>query len=37
VRNSENPASLRADLEKYPDGEFKALAKIRLGELGATP
>jgi adenylate cyclase len=37
VRNSENPASLRAYLEKYPDGEFEALAEIRLGELGAKP
>jgi adenylate cyclase len=36
VRESDNPASLRAYLEKYPQGEFKALAEIRLGELGAA-
>ena len=33
VRASENPASLHAYLEKYPAGEFKALAEIRLEEL----
>jgi len=33
VRDSDNPAALRAYLEKYPDGEFKSLAEIRLGEL----
>jgi len=37
VRESDNPASLRAYLEKYPDGEFKALAEIRLSELGVAP
>jgi hypothetical protein len=35
VRASDNPESLKAYLEKYPGGEFKALAEIRLGELGA--
>jgi adenylate cyclase len=35
VRESDNPASLQAYLGKYPDGEFKALAEIRLTELGA--
>ena len=35
VRNSDNPASLHAYLQKFPDGEFKALAEIRLGELGS--
>ena len=37
VRESDNPASLQAYLEKYPDGEFKSLAEIRLRELGAPP
>jgi adenylate cyclase len=37
VRESDNPASLRAYLEKYPEGEFKTLAEIRLGEFGAAP
>jgi class 3 adenylate cyclase len=37
VRESDNPASLQAYLEKYPDGEFKSLAEIRLSELGAPP
>jgi adenylate cyclase len=37
VRESDNLASLRAYLEKYPEGEFKTLAEIRLGELGAAP
>jgi adenylate cyclase len=35
VRESGNPASLQAYLDKYPDGDFKALAEIRLGELNA--
>jgi adenylate cyclase len=33
VRESDNPESLQAYLEKYPDGEFRALAEIRLKEL----
>jgi hypothetical protein len=33
VRESDNPASLQAYLEKYPAGEFKSLAEIRLSEL----
>jgi adenylate cyclase len=37
VRESDNPAALQAYLEKYPGGEFKALAEIRLGELAAQP
>jgi adenylate cyclase len=32
VRESDNPALIRAYLEKYPNGEFRALAEIRLGE-----
>ncbi len=34
VRQSDNSATLQAYLEKYPEGEFKALAEIRLSELG---
>jgi len=37
VRDSDNPASLKAYLEKYPNGEFKPLAEIRLRELGVPP
>lgn len=36
VRESDNPATLQAYLEKYPDGEFKSLAEIRLNELAAS-
>ena len=36
VRESDNPATLEAYLEKYPDGEFKTLAEIRLRELHDT-
>lgn len=36
VRESDNPASLAAYLDKYPAGEFKALAEIRLDELKAS-
>jgi hypothetical protein len=35
VRESDNPKLIQAYLEKYPDGEFGALARIRLGELTA--
>jgi class 3 adenylate cyclase len=37
VRDSDNPAVLQAYLEKYPDGEFVALAEIRLNEIVAAP
>jgi adenylate cyclase len=37
VRESDNPATLQAYLEKYPDGEFKSLAEIRLSELRVPP
>ena len=37
VRDSENPEFLQAYLDKYPAGEFCALAEIRLKELGETP
>jgi class 3 adenylate cyclase len=33
VRDSDNPALIQAYLEKYPDGEFSALARIRIDEL----
>ena len=33
VRASDNPALIQAYLEKYPDGEFSALAQIRVDEL----
>lgn len=35
VRESDSAETLRAYLEKYPEGEFKPLAEIRLKELGA--
>jgi adenylate cyclase len=35
VRSSENPALIQAYLEKYPKGEFSALAQIRIAELRA--
>jgi len=34
VRESDNPDSLKAYLQKYPEGEFRPLAEIRLKELG---
>jgi adenylate cyclase len=33
VRESDNPALVQAYLEKYPNGEFTALARIRIDEL----
>ena len=35
VKDSDNPAMYAAYLERYPEGAFAALAKVRLGELGA--
>ena len=35
VKDSNDPAMLEAYLEKYPDGEFKALAEIQLAKLRA--
>ena len=32
VRDSDDPAMLQAYLEKFPDGEFKSLAEILLGQ-----
>lgn len=37
VRASDNPAMVQAYLEKFPEGEFKVLAEIRLAELDAAP
>lgn len=37
VRASDNQSLLRAYLEKYPNGDFKTLAELRLIELGSTP
>jgi len=37
VKNSDNPAMYAAYLERYPEGAFAALAKVRLSELGALP
>lgn len=33
IRESDNPEALNAYLEKYPNGEFRSLAEIRLKEL----
>jgi adenylate cyclase len=33
VRESNNPASIQVYLQKYPTGEFSAIAKIRIAEL----
>jgi hypothetical protein len=33
VRESDNPALIQAYLQKYPNGEFNALAQIRIDEL----
>ena len=33
VRSSDNPALIQAYLEKYPEGEFSALAQLRIDEL----
>ncbi len=35
VKDSENPGMYSAYLERYPDGAFAALAKVRLDELGS--
>ena len=37
VKDSKDPAMLEAYLEKYPEGEFKALAEIQLVKLRAAP
>jgi hypothetical protein len=33
IKDSDNPAMVRAYLEKYPKGEFRKLAELRLKEL----
>jgi adenylate cyclase len=35
VKDSDNPAMYTAYLEKYPEGSFATLAKVRIDELGA--
>ena len=37
VRDSKNPAELRAYLQQYPNGTFKALAETRLAALEKAP
>ena len=37
VREADNPASVQAYLAKYPNGEFKSLAEIKLVEFGPPP
>lgn len=37
VKDSKDPAELQAYLDKYPNGAFSALAKIRLDRLKKTP
>jgi adenylate cyclase len=34
MKDSDNPDMFRAYLERYPDGAFAPLAKVRLEELG---
>jgi class 3 adenylate cyclase len=34
IKDSDNPAMVRAYLEKYPKGEFRKLAELRLKDLG---
>jgi adenylate cyclase len=36
VKGSDNPAMLWAYLDRFPDGEFRVLAELRLTELGAS-
>ena len=37
VKESENPEMYSAYLDRYPEGAFAALAKVRLEELGSPP
>jgi adenylate cyclase len=37
VKDSSNPEMYSAYLERYPDGAFAALARVRLDELGSSP
>jgi adenylate cyclase len=36
VKDSDDPAMFRAYLEKYPNGHFKELASVRLGQLAGS-
>ena len=36
VKDSDNVEMFRAYLERYPEGAFAPLAKVRLGELGSA-
>ena len=36
VKDSNDPAMLEAYLAKYPEGEFKSLAEIKLSKLRST-
>jgi adenylate cyclase len=36
VKSSDNPDMLRAYLDRFPNGEFKVLADLRLAEMGQT-
>jgi hypothetical protein len=37
IKDSANPEMYSAYLERYPEGAFAALAKVRLEELGSSP
>jgi adenylate cyclase len=37
VKDSDSPAMFQAYLERYPEGAFAALAKVRLNDLGSSP
>jgi adenylate cyclase len=37
VKDSDNPAMFDAYLERYPDGAFAPLAKVRLSDLASSP
>jgi hypothetical protein len=34
VKDGEDPALFSAYLDKYPDGEFRAIAEIKMASLG---
>ncbi len=37
IKDSKSPDDFAAYLEKYPNGDFAGLARIRVKQLGATP
>jgi carboxyl-terminal processing protease len=37
IKDSKSPDDFQAYLEKYPEGDFAGLARIRVKQLGATP